>query len=56
MIELKPIKNDEQYEALLEWVDEQFDQKPIPNSPEGDTLQIALLLIKAHEDVHFQNG
>lgn len=54
MTELKPIKNDEQYEAFLEWVDEQFDQKPIPDSPEGDRLQIALLLIKAYEDVHFQ--
>jgi HTH-type transcriptional regulator/antitoxin HigA len=54
MIELKPIKNDEQYE--VEWVDEQFDHKPTPDSPESDMLQIALLLIKAYEDVHFQNG
>ncbi|WP_428659508.1 helix-turn-helix domain-containing protein [Runella sp.] len=53
-MDLKPIKNEEHYEQLLEWVDEQFDRKLLIDSPEGDTLQIALLLIKAYEDAHYQ--
>lgn len=53
-MELKPIKTDEEYELMLDWVDGQFDTKPAPDSPEGSTLQIALLLIKAYEDIHFQ--
>jgi HTH-type transcriptional regulator/antitoxin HigA len=39
---------------MLDWVDEQFDIKPEPDSPDGNTLQIALLLIKAYEDVNYQ--
>lgn len=53
-MELKPIKNDAEYEQMMEWIDEQFDSKPALNTPEGDRLQIALLLVKAYEDVHFQ--
>lgn len=52
-MELKPIKNDEAYEVMLSWVDEQFDKKTDPNSDAGNTLQIALLLIKAYEDEHY---
>jgi HTH-type transcriptional regulator/antitoxin HigA len=50
---LRPIKTDDEYEAMLEWVDAQFDLAPEFNSQEGDQLQIALLLIKAYEDVHY---
>lgn len=52
-MELKPIKNDEQYEAMLDWVDTRFDNLPEPESEEGIALQIALLLIKAYEDEHY---
>lgn len=52
-MELRPIKNDEAYEVMLGWVDEQFDKKPDPTSDAGNTLQIALLLIKAYEDEHY---
>lgn len=52
-MELKPIKNDEQYEAMLDWVDTQFEKLPEPESKGGIALQIALLLIKAYEDEHY---
>ncbi len=52
-MELRPIKNDEQYEAMLNWVDTRFDNLPEPESKEGIALQIALLLIKAYEDEHY---
>lgn len=50
---LKPIKTEQEYEALLDWVDEQFDRNPEPNTEEGNMLEIALLLIKAYEDEHY---
>lgn len=52
-MELKLIKTDSEYEMMLEWIDRQLDLKPDPNSAEGNSLQIALLLIKAYEDEHY---
>lgn len=52
-MELKPIKNEAEYDQFLEWIDIQFDVAPVPDSPEGNKLQIALLLVKAYEDEHY---
>lgn len=52
-MDLKPIKSVKEYEAFLDWVDELFDKKIKPDSPEGDQLQIALLLIKQYEDENY---
>ena len=50
---LKPIKNEEQYEEYLEWIDEQFDKKISSNTPEGEQLAVALLLVKVYEDQNY---
>ncbi len=50
---LQPIKNEEEYKALLSWVDVQFDLAVPFDSPEGEQIQMALLLIKEYEDVHY---
>ena len=50
---LQIIKSEEQYEALLDWVDGQFDLTPVPESEAGQQLQIALLLVKQYEDEHY---
>ena len=47
---LKPIKTNEEYEAILVWIDGQFDQNVAFDSLEGEQLRIALLLIKSYED------
>jgi HTH-type transcriptional regulator / antitoxin HigA len=52
-IELKPIKNNKTYQQYLDWVDIQFDKSVKPNTPHGEKLQVALLLIKQYEDAHF---
>jgi HTH-type transcriptional regulator/antitoxin HigA len=52
-MKLKPIKTKKEYEAYLDWVDELFDKKVKRNSPEGEELQVALLLIKQYEDEHY---
>ena len=52
-MELKPIKNEAEYDQFLDWIDNQFDAAPEPESPEGNKLQIALLLVKAYEDEYY---
>lgn len=51
-MKLKIIKKKD-YLASLEWLDEMFDKKVKPNSEEGDSLQIMLLLVKQYEDLHY---
>lgn len=50
--ELKIIKTDREYEALLGWVDEQFDLQVVKETGVGEKLQVALLLIKQYEDIN----
>lgn len=52
-MQLSIIKTKKQYNACLDWVDEQFDKKIKRHSPEGEKLQIVLLLIKQYEDQHY---
>ena len=52
-MELKIIKTKKQYQEYLDWVDKQFDRRIKPNSAEGEKVQVALLLIKQYEDVHY---
>ncbi len=49
---LKPIRTEKDYDVMMDWIDKQFDSKPLPDTPAGETLQVALLLIKAYEDEH----
>ncbi len=50
---LRPLKTEEQYDELLQWLDEQFDRKVPPDSPLGEKVQMALLLVRAYEDEHY---
>lgn len=52
-MELKIIKTEKQYQQYLHWADTMFDKKIKPNSPEGEKLQVALVLIKQYEDKHY---
>lgn len=52
-MELKIIKNGKQYQAYLDWIDKKFDSHVKANSPEGEKLQIALLLVKQYEDANY---
>ena len=52
-MELKIIKTKKQYQEYLDWVDKQFDHRIKPGSPDGEKVQVALLLIKQYEDVHY---
>ena len=52
-MELKLIKSEKQYQKYLNWVDELFDKQLIPDSKEGEILQVAFLLIKQYEDTNY---
>jgi len=52
-MKLKVITTKKDYEAYLNWVDQLFDKKVPRDSREGEELQVALLLIKQYEDVHY---
>lgn len=52
-MELKIIKTKKHYQEYLDWVDRQFDNKVKPGSPQGEKVQVALLLIKQYEDTHY---
>jgi HTH-type transcriptional regulator/antitoxin HigA len=52
-MELKIIKTKKQYGQYLDWVDVQFEHKVKSNTPQGEKLQVALLLIKQYEDVNY---
>lgn len=52
-MELKIIKTSKQYQEYLDWIDEKFDAKVKAGSPEGEKVQVALLLIKQYEDANY---
>jgi len=52
-MELKIIKTKKQYKQYLDWVDVQFEHKVKSTTPQGEKLQVALLLIKQYEDTNY---
>lgn len=52
-MELKIIKSKKQYQEYLDWIDGQFDKKVKLGSSDGEKVQVALLLIKQYEDIHY---
>jgi HTH-type transcriptional regulator/antitoxin HigA len=52
-MELKIIKTKKQYKQYLDWVDVQFENKVKSTTPQGEKLQVALLLIKQYEDANY---
>jgi HTH-type transcriptional regulator/antitoxin HigA len=52
-MKLKIIVSKKEYQQYLIWADEMFNKKVSPETPEGEKLQIVLLLIKQYEDQHY---
>ena len=47
------IKNENEYQDLLNWVDIQFDLQVTSESEAGKKLQVALLLIEQYENENY---
>ena len=52
-MELRIIKTKKQYKQCLDWVEVQFENKVKSNTPQGEKLQVALLLIKQYENANY---
>src|SRR5450759_3964371 len=50
-MEIKPIKNDADYQASLEEIERLFDSTP--DTPEGDRLEVLTTLVEAYEERHY---
>jgi HTH-type transcriptional regulator/antitoxin HigA len=50
-MEVKPIKNEADYQAALEEIERLFDAAP--DTPEGDRLDVLTTLIEAYEEKHY---
>ena len=50
---VKIIGSDKDYQQYLHWVDRMFDKRVAPDTPEGEKLQVVLLLLKDYEDKHY---
>lgn len=50
-MEIKPIKNDADYQAALEEIERLFDAAP--DTPEGDRLEVMVTLVEAYEEKHY---
>lgn len=47
---IRPIRNHEDYQAALKRASVFFDNEPEPGSEEGDTFEVLLTLIEAYEE------
>ena len=50
-MEIKPIKNDADYQAALGEIERLFDAAP--DTPEGDRLEVLTALVEAYEERHY---
>ena len=52
-MQLNTIQTKKEYLSSLTWIEKMFDKKVKANSPAGEKIKIALLLIKDYEDKHY---
>lgn len=50
-MEIIPIKNNADYQAVLEEIERLFDAPP--DTPEGDRLEVLTTLVEAYEEKHY---
>jgi HTH-type transcriptional regulator/antitoxin HigA len=48
---IKPIKNETDYQAALEEIERLFEA--VPDTPEGDQLEVLVTLVEAYEEKHY---
>ena len=50
-MEIRPIKTEADYQAVLDEIESLFDAEP--GTPEGDRLEVLTTLVEAYEDRHY---
>lgn len=52
-MQIRPIRSEDDYKAMLAEVSALIDLDPDANSPEGERLEVLGLLVEAYEEKHF---
>jgi len=50
---IRPIKNEADYDAMLKRIDTLMDIDPEIGSPEGDELEVLVMLVEKYEEKHW---
>jgi HTH-type transcriptional regulator/antitoxin HigA len=53
MVDIQPIRNEEDYERALEEIANLMERDPEVDTPEGERLEILSLVVKDYEEKHF---
>ena len=51
-MDIRPIRTETDYEATLKEVSRLVDLDPLPDSPDGERLDVLTLLVQAYEAQH----
>lgn len=51
-MQIKPIRNEEEYNDALHRIEAYFEHPPVPGSAEADGFEIMAILIEAYEAIH----
>ena len=52
-MDIRPIRTQEDYKAVLREVSAYFDNEPTPGTPDGDRFEILLTLVEVYEAKHY---
>lgn len=52
-MQIRPIRNEDDYRAMLAEVSALIDLDPVPDSPEGERLELLGLLVQTYEEKHY---
>ena len=53
MMDVKPLRNERDYDWAIQEVSHYFESEPEPGTADGDRFEVLSMLIKAYEDEHF---
>jgi HTH-type transcriptional regulator / antitoxin HigA len=53
MIDVRPLRNEDDYDWALADIARYFDDQPDAGSPDGDRFEVLATLIEAYEDRHY---
>lgn len=51
---IKPIHNEQDYQAALRELSVYFDNEPEPDTPDGDRFEVLLTLVEVYEAKHYR--
>ena len=53
-MDIRPLRNEDDYDHALKEIELYFEHQPEPGSPEGDLFDLLAMVISDYEDKHWQ--